>query len=133
MRRLAAIDVLLEDARRGMDRVQPADLAAELAGGALVIDTRPIDQRQRDGDLPGALIIDRNVLEWRLDPTSPHHIPEAGDAGARVIIVCNEGYSSSLAAATLRHLGLVRATDLVGGFQAWKRLVQDTNHNHIEH
>ena len=71
-RRTAAIDVLLEDSRRGLDRVQPADLAAELAAGALVIDTRPIDQRDRDGDLPGALIIDRNVLEWRLDPSCPH-------------------------------------------------------------
>jgi rhodanese-related sulfurtransferase len=132
MGRPAAIDVLLEDARRGMDRVQPADLASELAAGALVIDTRPIDQRNRDGDLPGALIIDRNVLEWRLDPTCPHHIPEASDADVRVIVVCNEGYSSSLAAATLRHLGLAHATDLVGGFQAWKRLFQDINHNQME-
>ena len=72
----AAIDVLLEDARRGMDRVQPADLASELTAGALVVDTRPADQRRRDGDLPGAVIIDRNVLEWRLDPTCPHHIPQ---------------------------------------------------------
>jgi rhodanese-related sulfurtransferase len=131
MGRPAAIDVLLEDARRGMDRVQAADLASELAAGALVIDTRPIDQRNRDGDLPGALIIDRNVLEWRLDPTCPHHIPEASDADVRVIVVCNEGYSSSLAAATLRHLGLVHATDLMGVFQAWKRLFQD-NHNQME-
>jgi rhodanese-related sulfurtransferase len=133
MGRLAAIDVLLDDARRGMDRVRPADLASELAAGALLIDTRPIDQRERDGDLPGALIIDRNVLEWRLDPTCPHHIPEASDANARVIIVCNEGYSSSLAAATLRHLGLAHATDLIGGFQAWKRLFPDINHNQTEH
>lgn len=131
MGRPAAIDVYLEDARRGMDRVRPADLASELAAGALVIDTRPIDQRKRDGDLPGALIIDRNVLEWRLDPTCAHHIPEASATNVRVIVVCNEGYSSSLAAATLRHLGLAHATDLIGGFQAWKRLFQD-NHNQME-
>ncbi len=122
MTRLAAIDALLETARQGLDRVQPADLASEIAAGALVVDTRPIEQRHRDGELPGALIIDRNILEWRLDPTSPHHIPEGTDASRRIIIVCNEGYSSSLAAATLRQLGLVRASDLVGGFQAWKRL-----------
>ena len=122
MTRPPAIAELLETARRGLDRVQPADLAAEVAAGALVVDTRPIEQRQRDGELPGALIIDRNVLEWRLDPSSPDHIPEVTDAGRRIVIVCNEGYSSSLAAATLRQLGLDRSSDLVGGFQAWNRL-----------
>jgi rhodanese-related sulfurtransferase len=119
----AAIDVLLEKVRSGLDRVDPADLAAEVAAGALVIDTRPIDQRQRDGELPGALIIDRNVLEWRLDPTCPHRIAEADSASLRMIIVCDEGYSSSLAAASLRQLGIERATDLVGGFQAWRRFL----------
>lgn len=114
-----AIDALLEAARQGLDRVQPADLAAEIAAGALVVDTRPIEQRQRDGTLPCALVIDRNVLEWRLDPTSPHHVPEMTDAGRRVVIFCHQGYSSSLAAATLRQLGLRRATDLSGGYQAW--------------
>ena len=117
----AAIDALLQEARQGIERVLPADLASEMAAGALVVDTRPVDQRQRDGELPGALIIDRNVLEWRLDPTCPHHIAEADSADVRVVIVCNEGYSSSLAAATLRQLGLEHATDLVGGFQAWKQ------------
>ena len=73
----AAIDVVLEEVRSGLDRVEPADLASEVAAGALVIDTRPIEQRQRDGELPGALIIDRNVLEWRLDPACPHHVAEA--------------------------------------------------------
>jgi rhodanese-related sulfurtransferase len=115
----AAIDALLEAARQGLDRVQPADLAAEIAAGALVVDIRPVEQRQRDGDMPCALVIDRNVLEWRLDPTSLHHIPEMTDAGRRLIIVCHEGYSSSLAAATLRQLGLRRATDLSGGYQTW--------------
>ncbi|MFY9913349.1 MAG: rhodanese-like domain-containing protein [Nocardioidaceae bacterium] len=114
----AAIDELIDVARTGLDRVQPADLAAELEAGALLVDTRPVAQRQRDGELAGAVVIDRNVLEWRLDPTCRHHIPQMTDTGRRVIIVCNEGYSSSLAAATLRRMGLTRATDLVGGYQA---------------
>ena len=83
-----------------------------------MVDVRPVEQRQRDGVLPGALVIDRNVLEWRLDPSSPYRVAEMTSRDLRVIIVCNEGYSSSLAAATLRRLGLHRATDLVGGFQA---------------
>ncbi|RYV52740.1 rhodanese-like domain-containing protein [Pengzhenrongella frigida] len=121
MRATVAIDALVEQARRALDRVQPADLAAEIAAGALVVDTRPVEQRHRDGDLPGALVIDRNVLEWRLDPTSPHRVAAMTDADRRVIVVCDQGYSSSLAAATLRQLGLRRATDLDGGFQAWAR------------
>ena len=120
-----AIDALLDDARRGLDRVHAADLNAELADGALVVDTRPVDQRRRDGELPGAVVIDRNVLEWRLDPTCPDRIPQVTGPSQRIIIVCHEGYSSSLAAATLRQLGLGRATDLVGGFQAWKEFQID--------
>ena len=121
----ARIDALLAAARRGLDRVHPADLAAEVSRGALVVDTRPVEQRTLDGHLPGAVVLDRNVLEWRLDPTSPHRIPEMTDPHRRVILVCNEGYSSSLAAATLQMLGLHRATDLVGGFQAWQQLPDD--------
>ncbi len=117
----SAIDTLLAHARARLDRVEPRDLEAEVAAGALVVDIRPVEQRDRDGELPGALVVDRNVLEWRLDPTSPHRLPEATGADLRVIIVCHGGYSSSLAAATLRELGLNRATDLVGGFEAWKR------------
>jgi rhodanese-related sulfurtransferase len=120
----ANIDVLLEAARQGIDRVLPADLRSEIDAGALVVDTRPVEQRRRDGELRGAVVVDRNVLEWRLDPTCPHRIPEATDARLRIIVVCNEGYSSSLAAATLRQIGLSRATDLVGGFQAWKALTE---------
>lgn len=120
----AAVDELLAGARRGLDRVGPGALAGEVAAGALVVDTRPADQRARDGALPGAVVIDRNVLEWRLDPTSPHRIPQVTDHGQRVIVVCNEGYASSLAAATLRELGLGRATDLEGGFQAWIAFVE---------
>jgi len=119
----AAIDRLLAVSRRGMDRVAPSELDAELAAGALVVDTRPFEQRQRDGELPGAVVVDRNVLEWRLDPTSPYRIPEAA-SGRRVVVVCNEGYSSSLAAHTLRQLGLADATDLEGGIQAWATLRQ---------
>lgn len=115
-----SIDQILAEARARIDRVEPGDLAAERAAGALVVDTRPREQRERDGDLPGAVCIDRNVLEWRLDPASPDRI-EATGYDRRIIVVCNEGYSSSLAAATLHELGLHRAGDLVGGFQAWMR------------
>jgi rhodanese-related sulfurtransferase len=121
----SAIDRLLQEARAGLERVEPADLQRELAAGALVVDIRPVEQRQRDGDLPGALVVDRNVLEWRLDPTCPHRLPIADDPGRRVILVCNEGYSSTLAAHTLQLLGLTRATDLVGGFQAWVLLGEE--------
>jgi len=116
-----AIDLWLAAARAGLDRVLPSNLALEVAAGGLLIDTRPLEQRQRDGELTGSMIIDRNVLEWRLDVTCPFHIPEVTSSDQRIIIVCNEGYSSSLAAATLRQLGMARATDLVGGFQALPR------------
>jgi len=116
--RLTADELLLE-ARRGLDRVPPAQLADEMAAGALVVDIRPADQRARDGDLPGALVVDRNALEWRLDPSSQHRIPQVNRHDQRVILVCNQGYQSSLAAATLRRFGLHRATDLAGGFEAW--------------
>jgi rhodanese-related sulfurtransferase len=117
--RIPAIDQLVARARASLDRVQPSDLMAELEAGTLVIDIRPIDQRQRDGDLPGAVVVDRNVLEWRLDPSCPYRLPIADEADRRIIVVCNEGYSSSLAAATLQDLGLRNATDLVDGYQGW--------------
>jgi rhodanese-related sulfurtransferase len=94
--------------------------AAEQTAGALLIDTRTLEQRSRDGDIPGALVVDRNVLEWRLDPASTSRIEEATSHDVRVIVICNEGYSSSLAAASLLDIGLVKATDVIGGFQAWK-------------
>src|SRR3954453_24213061 len=117
----SAIDRLLLESRATLDRVAPSDLERELAAGALVVDIRPVEQRDRDGDLPGAVVVDRNVLEWRLDPTSPHRLPVAGDPDRRIVVACNEGYSSSLAAHTLQRLGLRNATDLVGGFQPWSR------------
>ena len=113
------IDELLLASRANLKRVSASELDGEVAAGALVVDTRPVDQRERDGALPGAVVIDRNVLEWRLDPSSAHRLPMAHDYDRRIVIVCNEGYSSSLAAETLQRLGLSRATDLIGGFQAW--------------
>jgi rhodanese-related sulfurtransferase len=114
----AAIDRMLEEARRDLDRVEPDDLAAEVDAGAWVIDTRPEADRRSEGELPGAIAVERIHLEWRLDPSSPWKL-DGVEADTRAIIVCNEGYSSSLAAATLRQLGLHRATDLVGGYRAW--------------
>ncbi len=114
------IDELLDAARARLPhRPDPGELARLRADGALVVDIRPVEQRTRDGELPGAVVIDRNVLEWRLDPASPHRIAEADDYERVVVIVCDEGYSSSLAAATLQDLGLINATDLAGGYQAW--------------
>jgi rhodanese-related sulfurtransferase len=118
MESLSAIGVMLAGAHAELDRVRPPDLAGEVAAGAVVVDVRSVEQRQRDGVVPGALVIDRNVLEWRLDPSSPYRVAEMTSRDLRVIIVCSEGYSSSLAAVTLRRLGLHRATDAVGGFQA---------------
>lgn len=122
---MSAIDEMLARARTHLDRVPPEALAGEAASGALIIDTRPVEQRERDGALPGAVVVDRNVLEWRLDPTSARRLPIVTGSDQRIIVVCNEGYSSSLAAATLRELGLPRATDLIGGYQAWRRLRAD--------
>lgn len=113
------IDEQLAVARSGLARVSARAAQAAHEQGALLIDIRPVDQRTADGQLPGALVIDRNVLEWRLDPASPDRIPEVGGYDQTVIVVCNEGYASSLAAASLRAVGLGNATDLDGGFQAW--------------
>jgi rhodanese-related sulfurtransferase len=121
----SAISRLLEESRRGLQRVEPLELEAVVASGALVVDIRPVEQRVRDGDLPGAVVIDRNVLEWRLDPSSPDRLPVARDPDRQVVIVCNEGYSSSLAAHMLQRLGLPNATDLRGGFQAWAAVHRD--------
>jgi rhodanese-related sulfurtransferase len=117
-----AIDRVLAGARaRIATRVSAPDLAAAVADGAMVVDIRPSEQRDRDGPLPGAVVVDRNVLEWRLDPTSPHRLTSVDDPARPVIIVCNEGYASSLAAASLADLGLTNVTDLDGGYQAWKQ------------
>lgn len=115
----ASVDRLLDKARGRLRRLTPEQAASELAHGALLVDIRTAEQRSRGGRIPGALLIDRTVLEWRLDPTSPARIPEASHAGVRVIVVCEEGYSSSLAAASLLELGLSNVTDVIGGFEAW--------------
>jgi rhodanese-related sulfurtransferase len=114
------IDELLAAARAGLHRLDPAAAVAAVANGARLVDTRPQSQRQADGEIPGALIIERNHLEWRLDPTSAGRIPEATHHDIVWIVLCDEGYSSSLAAASLQRLGLRNATDVIGGFQAWK-------------
>lgn len=118
-----SIEQVLADARKRLaPRVQAQDLKAVMDAGALVVDTRSEAQRREHGELPGAVVVERNVLEWRLDPASAHRLPDAGDYDRHIVIVCNEGYASTLAAASLQDLGLVNATDLDGGFQAWKAL-----------
>ncbi|MEV5604526.1 rhodanese-like domain-containing protein [Streptomyces sp. NPDC052299] len=114
------IDELLERVRAGYARLGPREAWAAAAEGALLVDIRYAELRERDGLIPGALVIERNELEWRLDPRGSHRVPEAVDHGLRVVVICNEGYASSLAAESLHRLGLYRATDLVGGFQAWR-------------
>ena len=114
-----SIDEILAAARARLERVAPEALERERVNGAVIIDIRPLEQRTRDGALPGAIVIDRNILEWRLDPACQHHVADVTGYDIRIVIVCNEGYSSSLAAALLHDVGLHRATDLIGGFQAW--------------
>jgi rhodanese-related sulfurtransferase len=117
---MTTIDGLLTAARARLDRVDPQQAATAAAAGAHLVDTRPQWQRAEEGEIPGALVIERNHLEWRLDPTSSAKIPEAVDRDVAWIVFCSAGYSSSLAAASLQDLGLHRATDLDGGFQAWQ-------------
>jgi rhodanese-related sulfurtransferase len=114
------VDELVADARARLRRLTPHEAAEVLAGGGLLVDTRTEAHRREHGSIPGAIVIERTVLEWRLDPASPHRIPEVVDHDVEVVVVCSEGYSSSLAAASLQDLGLHRATDLIGGFDAWK-------------
>lgn len=103
-------------------RPGPTELAGLAAAGALIVDIRPLEQRSRDGELPGAVVVDRNVLEWRLDPRSDFRIPEVTTHERPVVLVCHEGYASALAALTLRCIGLVNTTDLDGGYLAWLAL-----------
>jgi rhodanese-related sulfurtransferase/predicted metal-dependent enzyme (double-stranded beta helix superfamily) len=113
------VDRLLARARARLERLQPAEAAEAQRRGALLVDTRPAAQRAEEGSVPGAIAIERNVLEWRLDPASPWRIPQVAGHDTEVVVLCSEGYSSSLAAASLQELGL-RATDVVGGFRAWR-------------
>ncbi|WCB35780.1 rhodanese-like domain-containing protein [Gordonia polyisoprenivorans] len=112
------IDDMLLVARESLQRLPAEDLDAELAAGAVLVDIRPAAQRAAEGEVPEALVIERNVLEWRCDPASDARIAQAVDHDVRWIILCSEGYTSSLAAASLQQLGLHRATDVVGGYRA---------------
>jgi rhodanese-related sulfurtransferase len=114
------VEELLARARSQLERVEPADAAAAAERGDVLIDIRSELQRDRDGVVPGALFFPRNVLEWRCDPSSPDRDERVGGPDRRLIVMCDEGYQSSLAAVSLQELGFHRATDLVGGFQAWR-------------
>jgi rhodanese-related sulfurtransferase len=115
------IDELLEDARKTLDRLGPQEAAAAIRErGALLIDIRSESQRAADGTVPEARFVPRNVLEWRCDPASGSKDPELARPDIQLIVMCDAGYQSSLAAATLQQLGLPHATDLIGGFQAWR-------------
>jgi rhodanese-related sulfurtransferase len=114
-----SVGALLDEARSALIRLEPSEAQRASESGARIVDIRPLEQRVRDGAIPGALVIDRNVLEWRLDPASDFKDPSVGSRQS-VVIICNEGYSSSLAAATLRLLGR-DATDVIGGFQKWRQ------------
>jgi rhodanese-related sulfurtransferase len=115
------VDAMLARSRAGVSRLMPLEVHDAMRRGALVVDTRTEVQRREQGELPGALVIDRTVLEWRLDPGSETRIPEATGYDLEIVVVCSQGFSSSLAAASLRALGLSRATDMVGGVEAWRR------------
>jgi|SRR5437588_9375680 rhodanese-related sulfurtransferase len=115
------IDELLASARRRLDRLDPSAALDAVRSGATLIDIRSDSQIVQEGVIPGALVISRNVLEWRLDPSSEYRDPCSPHLDDRVIVICNEGYQSSLAAATLQELGFARATDVAGGFQAWRK------------
>jgi rhodanese-related sulfurtransferase len=114
------IEQLLDHARAGLARLAPEAAQRALEGGAALVDIRSEPQRARDGVVPGSTFVARNVLEWRLSPQSAWRDPALARPGALVMLMCDEGFQSSLAAATLQGLGLEHATDVVGGFQAWR-------------
>lgn len=113
------MDDVLAAARKGARRLTPEQAREAAGAGALLVDTRTESQRREQGELPGVVVIDRTVLEWRLDPGGEHRIPEVTGPDLQVVVLCRQGYSSSLAAASLRALGLHRATDVLGGVEAW--------------
>ncbi len=114
-----SVDALLAAARARLRRLTPEQAAAAAGSGALLVDIRPYAQRVAEGEVPGALVVERNVLEWRFDPTSAARLPQAR-ADLQVVVLCSEGYTSSLAAAALHDVGVPRATDLAGGVAAWR-------------
>jgi rhodanese-related sulfurtransferase len=113
------IDQLLAEARARLDRLSPLQASRAAREGAVLVDIRPAAQRAAEGEIPGTLIVERNVLEWRFDPASDARLPQAS-YDLQVVVVCSEGYTSSLAAAALQDLGIRGATDLDGGFRAWQ-------------
>jgi rhodanese-related sulfurtransferase len=114
-----SVDQMLAQARSRLQRLTPAQAHNDLAAGALLVDIRPGWQRAAEGEVPGAMLVERNHLEWRFDPECDARLPQATGYDVRVIVLCSEGYTSSLAAASLRTLGLHNATDIIGGFRAW--------------
>jgi rhodanese-related sulfurtransferase len=117
---VTTVSELLAAARARLTRLEPMDAAAAVLDGARLVDIRPGWQRLAEGTVPGAVVIERNHLEWRLDPTSDARIDEATDHDVAWVVLCSEGYTSSLAAAALQDLGIHRATDVVGGYRAWE-------------
>src|SRR6185295_19149464 len=117
---MSRIDRVLEGARSRLRRLSAREVPAALERGAVLVDIRPQAQRDHEGDVPAALVIERNVLEWRCDPTSDARLPEAVGDDVEWIVLCSEGYTSSLAAASLVDLGLKRSTDVIGGYHALK-------------
>ena len=116
----ATIDDLLQEARSRLSRLTPSEALAAQAAGAILVDVRGDDQRREGGSIPGAIRVPRNVLEWRVDPACPTCDPRIAHLDAVIVVVCQQGYQSSLAASTLQQLGFTRATDLEGGFEAWR-------------
>lgn len=113
------IDDILAEARRQIVRLSPPEALAAQRGGAVLVDIRPQRNREVEGSLPGALVVERNVLEWRFDPASDARL-DIASYDLWIVVVCNEGYTSSLAAAALHGLGIVRATDVIGGYRGWR-------------
>jgi rhodanese-related sulfurtransferase len=119
VRRRTTVDDLLAEARRGVRRLEPVEALAAQQAGALLVDLRSADERRREGVVPGSLHLPRSVLEWRVDPDSTWRNPAVGGLDARLVLLCADGWSSSLAVASLRGLGFAQATDVVGGYRAW--------------
>ncbi|SEA92978.1 MULTISPECIES: rhodanese-like domain-containing protein [unclassified Mycobacterium] len=115
---ISRVDAMLNAARERLVRLSAAEIPAALARGAILVDIRPAAQRAIEGEFPGALVVERNVLEWRCDPTSDARLPQATGVDVEWVVLCSQGYTSSLAAAALQDLGLYRATDVIGGYRA---------------
>jgi rhodanese-related sulfurtransferase len=114
------VDELLAEARSSVRRLTPQETKAKMARGLTLVDIRSDAQRDADGRIPGAAYVPRNALEWRLDPACAHRDPHLGRTDARIALICDQGYQSSLAAAVVARFGLAEVTDVMGGFQAWR-------------